>query len=66
VGPRADLGVLEKRKTFGPVGIRTPHHPARNLVAIPTALSGLPTHMGSRITTQKRANYFIPWWQQCL
>jgi hypothetical protein len=41
VGPRAGLDVLEKRKILAYGGIRSLDRAARNLVSIPTELSGL-------------------------
>jgi hypothetical protein len=40
--PRASMDDLEKRNIFGPVGIRTPDHPAHSLVSTPLTLSRLP------------------------
>ena len=41
MGSRADLDVLEKKKYSASVGIRTPNHPARSVVAIPTEPPGV-------------------------
>jgi len=38
VGPRADLGVLEKRISPSPKGIRTPNRPARGVVTRPSVI----------------------------
>jgi len=41
VDSRVDLYVLEKRTYRALVGIRTPNHPARTVVAIPTVPPGV-------------------------
>ena len=42
LGPKVGLDELENRKISFPAGNRTQDHPARSLVAMPTALSRLP------------------------
>ena len=42
--PPVDLDGLEKKKPLARTGVRSPHRPARNLVATPTELSRLQPH----------------------